>query len=112
MGLFRRIARKVRHVGQKAVNFASVGARKISHTAARAAPLIKKAGEITEVVGALTGQPEIVEFGQTLNQASSATQRVGKLAGVTHHGIEKLRHTKTATDGVSDLMHVGREIYR
>lgn len=111
MGLFKRIGRKVRHIGQKVIEQASIGARKIAKTAKRAQPLLSKAGSIATMVGAVTGQPEIMALGQGLGEASIVAGQVGKVASASRAGVEKLRSMDTAKEGVSDLMGAGQEAY-
>ena len=111
MGLFKRVARKVRNVGSKVIEQVSIGARKVAKTAKRAQPLLAKAGEIASVVGMATGQPEIIEFGQGLGKASDIAGKVGKVADTTRSGVEKLRSKDTAREGVEDLMGAGEEAY-
>lgn len=111
MGLFKRIARKVRNVGNKVVEQVSIGARKVAKTAKRAQPILAKAGKIANMVGAVTGQPEIMAFGQGLNEASVVAGTVGKVADTTRGGVEKLRSMDTAKEGMQDLMGAGQEAY-
>lgn len=111
MGLFKRIGRKVRKVGQKAIEQASIGARKISKTAKRAQPILAKAGQIAGVVGTITGQPEIVALGEGLGEASAVAGVVGASADKARGGIEKLRKMDTAKEGVSDIMEAGQTAY-
>lgn len=111
MGLFKRIGRKVRKIGQKAIEQASIGARKISKTAKRAQPYLAKAGEIASTVGAFTGQPELVGLGEGLTEASMVAGAVGQVAEKGRGGIEKLRSIDTAKQGVEEILGAGQEAY-
>ena len=111
MGLFKRVARKVRKIGSKVIEQVSIGARKISKTARRAQPILAKAGQLATVVGAATGQPEIMAFGEGLGEASVIAGTVGKVADTTRSGVEKLRSMDTAKEGIKDLMGAGEEAY-
>lgn len=111
MGLFKRIGRKVRKIGQKAIEQVSIGARKISKTAKRAQPILAKAGEIASVAGAITGQPEIVALGEGLGEASMVAGAVGQVADKTRGGVEKLRKKDTTEEGIGDIMQAGQEAY-
>jgi methyl-accepting chemotaxis protein len=129
MGLFRRIGRGIRKVGAKALEQISVGARKISKTAKRAQPILAQAGEVATLAGAVTGQPEIAAFGETLGQASalagavggtadlarsgikSATEKAKGTADLARGGIEKVRKLETAEEGINDIMQAGQKAY-
>lgn len=111
MGLFKRIGRKVRKIGQKAIEQASIGARKVAKTAKRAQPILAKAGEIATVAGAITGQPEITALAQGLGEASVVAGGVAKVAEKGRGGIEKLRSMDTAKQGVEEILGAGQEAY-
>lgn len=111
MGLFKRVARKVRHIGSKVIEQVSIGARKVAKTAKRAQPILATAGKIATMVGSATGQPEIIAVGEGLGEASVIAGTVGKVATTTRSGVEKLRSMDTAQEGVKDLMGAGQEAY-
>lgn len=111
MGLFKRIGRTVRKVGQKAVEQASIGARKVAKTAKKIQPYLSKAGEIATMIGAATGQPELVGLGEGLGEASAVAGVVGGAAEQARGGIEKLRKMDTIKEGVSDIMQAGDTAY-
>lgn len=111
MGLFKRIGRKVRKIGQKAIEQASIGARKVAKTAKKVQPYLAKAGEIATTIGAVTGQPEIVALGEGLGEASMVAGAVGQVAEKGRGGIEKLRSMDTAKEGVQDILEAGQEGY-
>lgn len=111
MGLFKRVASKVRKVGQRALNSASVGSRRVANTVKKIQPFIAKAGKIANLIGVATGQPEIIALGEGLQEASDVASRVGKIAGSTNAGIEKLRKRDTAKEGVGDIFTAGQQAY-
>jgi len=111
MGLFKRVAHKVRKVGQRALNTVSVGSRRVANTVKKIQPFIAKAGKIANMLGVATGQPEIIALGEGLQGASTVASKVGKIAEATNVGVEKLRKTNTAKEGVGDLLSVGKEAY-
>lgn len=108
MGFFKRIGRKVRNVGQRAVHLASIGARKVANTAAKLQPLLAKGGAVLGTVGAITGQPELVALGGAAKLASIEANAVSKFAGASHAAIEKGRH-RDGKAGFDDLMKVGQD---
>ena len=108
MGFFKRIGRKVRNVGQRAVHLASIGARKIANSASAIQPLLAKGGAILGTVGAITGQPELVALGGVAKAASIEAAAVSKFAGAGHAAIEKGRH-RDGKAGFDDLMKVGQD---
>ena len=110
MGFFKRIQRKVRNVGSRAIKLASVGARKLSHTAGKLQPLLSKGGAILGTIGAATGQPELIALAGAAKAASIEAGAVSKIAGAGHAAIEKGRH-KDAQEGIKDLMAVGKDAH-
>lgn len=111
MGLFKRISKGVRKVGQKAVEQASIGARKVAKTAKKIKPFLEKGAEIASMVGAVTGQPELVALGEGLGEVGQIAGTVGGAAEKARGGIEKLRKMDTIKEGVSDIMQAGDTAY-
>lgn len=111
MGLFKRIARKVRNTGSRAIHLASVGARKISNSTKRAAPILAKAGAFISGVGTAVGVPQVAAIGAGLSELGAGAKVVSKIAGSTHSGIEKARRPESRGEGLGELMSVGRDTY-
>lgn len=111
MGLFKRIGKKVRKIGHRAINTISVGARKVSNTAKKIKPYLEKAGEIAEMVGVATGQPEILALGEGLAEGAQVAGVVSQVADKTRSGIEKVRKMDTAKDGVEELLGARDDAY-
>ena len=111
MGLFKRVSAKVRKVGQRGINQVSIGSRKLSNTVKKIQPFIAKAGKIANMIGVATGQPEIIALGEGLTGASAVASKVGKIAGSTHSGVEKLRKRHTAKEGAADIFTAAKEGY-